>query len=210
MQNIAPASRSRVPEALFGAYVVLFTICAIHPFDREVWVAENLPILLIVVGLVTTARWFRFSDAAYVMMAVLVFLHTIGGHYTFERVPFDWVTDLFGFERNHYDRMAHFSVGFYAFAFAELLHRRRLVTTRWMVVVTPILAIFAIAAVYEIIEWLFAVGSDPTAGAAFLGSQGDIWDAQKDMLADGLGSIVATFLYLVLRRPRMSEGHDRE
>ncbi len=188
------------PYALFALYLTLFTVCAIRPYDRTVWFAENLPIVAIVATLVLTFRWYRFSNTAYLMMAVLVFLHTVGGHYTFELVPFDWVTDRLGFERNHYDRVAHFSVGFYAFACAELLERFRLVRGRWMVFLVPVMAIFTVAAIYEIIEWIFAVLSDPSAGAAFLGSQGDQWDAQKDMLADGLGAIAASVLYLVLRR----------
>ncbi len=200
MTNSSSASRF-FPHGLFVLYLALFTVCAIRPYDRTIWFAENLPIVLIVAALVLSFRWFRFSNTAYVMMAVLVFLHTIGGHYTFELVPFDWVTDSLGFERNHYDRVAHFSVGFYAFAFAELLERFKLVKGRWMVFLVPVMAIFTVAAVYEIIEWIFAVLSDPSAGAAFLGSQGDQWDAQKDMLADGLGAIAASALYLVLRRP---------
>ncbi len=191
-----------VPHGLFGLYLALFAVCAIQPFDRDVWIAENLPIVLIVAALVVSYRWFRFSNTAYLMMAVLVFLHTIGGHYTFERVPFQWVSDTFGFERNHYDRIAHFSVGFYAFAFAELLDRRKLIEARWLLFFVPVMFIFTVAAVYEIIEWLYAALSDPTAGAAFLGSQGDPWDAQKDMLADGLGAIVSAALYLFLRRKR--------
>jgi putative membrane protein len=189
-----------LPHGLLIAYLVLFTVCAIQPFDRAVWFAENLPIVLIVAILVVTSRWFRFSNASYLMVSVLIFMHTIGGHFTFERVPFDLVTETFDFERNHYDRVAHFSVGFYAFAFAELLDRKRLMSARWLLFLVPVMAIFTAAAVYEIIEWLFAVASDPNAGAAFLGSQGDQWDAQKDMLADGLGSIVAAGLYLIFRR----------
>ena len=199
--HTADASRRRLPALLLAAYLVLFAVLAVHPYDRGVWVAENLPIVLIVAALVVTWRWYRFSNTAYLLMAVLLFLHTVGGHYTFERVPFGWVTDAFGFARNHFDRVAHFSVGFYAFAAAELLDRRRWVTTRWLVVLVPVLAIFTVASVYEIIEWLYAAGADPAAGAAFLGSQGDPWDAQKDMLADGLGAIAAAFFYLVLRRP---------
>jgi len=188
-----------LPHGLFGLYLALFTVCAIRPF-REVWFAENLPIVLIVAALALTFRSFRFSNTAYLMMAVLVFLHTIGGHFTFERVPFQWVTDTFGFERNHFDRIAHFSVGFYAFAAAELLDRRKLIEARWLLFLVPVMFIFTVAAVYEIIEWIFAVLSDPAAGAAFLGSQGDPWDAQKDMLADGLGAITVSALYLLLRR----------
>jgi putative membrane protein len=200
MNSIERPTRRPVPTILLSAYLVLFVVCAIRPFDRAVWFAENLPIVIIVLALAITYRRFQFSNAAYLLMSVLIFLHTIGGHFTFERVPFDWVTDSFGFERNHYDRFAHFSVGFYAFAIAELLDRKSLVNARWMLFFTPVAAIFTVASVYEIIEWLFAVGSDPSAGAAFLGSQGDIWDAQKDMLADGLGAILTTGLYLSLRR----------
>lgn len=200
MKTASSAPARYFPHGLLGMYLVLFTACAVRPFDRAVWCAENLPIVLIVAALVLTYRRFRFSNTAYLMMVVLVFLHTIGGHFTFERAPFQWVTDGFGFERNHYDRMAHFSVGFYAFAMAELLDRRKLVEIRWLLFVVPVMAIFTVAAVYEIIEWIFAVLSDPSAGAAFLGSQGDTWDAQKDMLADGLGGIAASALYLLLRR----------
>lgn len=129
------------------------------------------------------------------MMLVLLVLHTIGGHYTFERVPFDWVTSAIGAQRNHYDRIAHFSVGFYAYGIAEVLYQRRLVNSRFLLLAFPILTIFTVAAGYELFEWIYAVSADPTAGIAVLGSQGDIWDAQKDMLSDGLGSMVATLVF---------------
>jgi putative membrane protein len=134
------------------------------------------------------------------MMSVLVYLHTVGGHFTFERVPFDFVTDLFGFERNHYDRVAHFSVGFYAYAIVEFLCVQKLSRSKWVISLFGIFAIFTVASGYEIIEWLYAAASDPEAGTAFLGSQGDVWDAQRDMLADGLGAIVAVGIYWLIRR----------
>ena len=190
----------RLPHALLFGYVALFVVCAIEPYDRATWLAENLPIVGIVAALVLLHRRFRFSNTAYVLMSVLVYMHTIGGHYTFERVPFGFVTDLFGFERNHYDRIAHFSVGFYAFPIAELLHQKRLVRSVRVLALFPIFAIFTVAAGYEIVEWIYAVLEGGESGAAFLGSQGDEWDAQKDMLADGLGAICATLLYLALHR----------
>ena len=115
------------PKALFAAYIVLFSILAIHPYSRDVWVAENLPIVGIALVLfVLYLRGVQFSNTAYALMAVLLFMHTIGGYYTFERVPFDWFNNFFGFERNMYDRVAHFTVGFYAYPFAEYILRKKL------------------------------------------------------------------------------------
>jgi putative membrane protein len=188
----------RLPFLLLAAYLLLFILLAIHPYDRTVWFAENLPIVLIVAALVLSRRWFAFSNTAYLMMAFLIFLHTVGGHYTFERVPFDWVTELFGFSRNHYDRMAHFTVGFYAYPLAELLLRKQLVASRFVLFFFPVCFILAVAGGYEIFEWRYAVSADPTAGAAVLGSQGDVWDAQKDMLADSLGSLAAIVLFSII------------
>lgn len=193
-------AQSRIPQVLLAAYVIWFAVLAVRPYDRGVWIAENAPIVMIVTLLVATARWFVFSPAAYLLMSVLVFLHTLGGHYTFERVPFDWVTRTFGFSRNNFDRMAHFSVGFYAYAICELLERRSLVTARWVAAVFAVCCIGTVALGYEIFEWAYAVWADPAAGAAVLGSQGDPWDAQKDMLADTLGAIAAAAAYLVAAR----------
>lgn len=151
--------------------------------------------------LILARRGVTFSNLAYSLMFVLIGLHTIVGHYTFALVPFGWVTDLFGFQRNNVDWMAHFSVGFYVFAVAEWLDRRRLVANRFLLFTYPVLTIASIAALYEIIGWLFAATAAPEAGLAYLGSQGDVWDAQKDMLADTLGALLATTLYFVLRRP---------
>ena len=184
----------------FGGYVMLFVVCAINPHDRAVWWAENIPILLIVGAIAWAGRHHTFSAASYVAMAFLVAMHTIGGHYTFERVPFDWVTNAFGFERNHYDRIAHFTVGFYAFPIAEILQRHRLVNTAWLLYLFPVFTIVTVAGLYEVLEWLYAVSADPTAGIAVLGSQGDIWDAQKDILADTLGAGFAIGVFRVLRR----------
>ncbi len=193
----------RFPLALQACYLAVFATCAVNPYDRTVWVAENVPIVLIVVAVALVSRWYRFSNTAYAMMTVLPILHTIGGHYTFELVPFGFVTDLFGFSRNHFDRVAHFTVGFYAYPLAELFLRRDLVRGWFLILALPVLVILAVAGAYEIFEWLYAVSADPAAGNAVLGSQGDVWDAQKDMLADTLGAIavVALFALVTYRRP---------
>lgn len=197
------ASLHSFPVVLFATYVLVFAGLGIAPYDRTVWWAENIPIVGIVLTLALLyARGVRLSNLAYVMMSVLLFLHTVGGHYTFERVPFGWVTRAFGFHRNHYDRIAHFSVGFYAFGIAEMLMTRRLVARTFIACSYGVFAIGTVAALYEIIEWIYAATEGGSAGAAFLGSQGDIWDAQKDMLADILGSLFAAGLYALVGRKR--------
>jgi putative membrane protein len=198
-----------IPLSLLALYGVVFTVCAIAPYDRAVWWAENIPVLLVVGALTWLAPKHRFSDTSYVLMSVFILLHTIGGHYTFARVPFDWVTDLFGFERNHYDRLAHFSVGFYAYPIAEVLMTRRLVRTRWIVALFPVFAIAAVAGMYEVFEWQYAVHASAGAGTAVLGSQGDIWDAQKDILADIFGAILVIMLFFYRHRSELLSLHER-
>lgn len=189
--------RLRLPHYLLIAYLLLFIICAINPYDRAVRWAENIPVMITVVLLVITYKKFQFSNTAYVLMSLWIFMHTIGGHYTFERVPFDWFTDLFWFERNMYDRIAHYIIGFYAYPLVEYLDRKQLVNRSWVLYCFGIFAIFTLASVYEIIERRYAATAWGEQGIAFLGSQGDIWDAQKDMLADGLWAVTSAALYWV-------------
>ncbi len=199
MQKTSP-----VLFTLLVIYGVLFSILAISPVDRPTWFVENLTVwILIAVILILYARNIRFSNVAYLFTFVLIYLHTIGGHYTFALVPFDFVTNLFGFERNHFDRIAHFSVGFYAFPIAEWLYTKRLVANRFLLFTYPVFVIGMVALSYEVIEWIYAALANPEAGIAYLGSQGDIWDAQKDMLADTLGALVATGVFFFTRKPKL-------
>lgn len=191
-------------KLLLIGYLFLFVWAAINPFDRADWWAENVPIAMIVAGLVIMYfKKIRFTPLSYILMAVLLYMHTIGGHYTFERVPFDWFTNLFGFQRNHYDRIAHFSVGFYAYPIAELLTLKQAVKSKAVLFLFPIFTIAFVAMGYELVEWIFAVTNGGNAGINFLGSQGDIWDAQKDMLADTLGGILLTLIYFWHKKPKL-------
>ncbi|HEY5673800.1 MAG TPA: DUF2238 domain-containing protein [Malonomonas sp.] len=193
------------PHILATVFILFFIALGIDPVSREVWIAEVIPVVLVFILLLLTYNKFRFSNLSYALLAFWMFWHTVGGHYTFANVPFGFVTDLFGFERNHFDRIGHFSVGFYAYPLIELVTRKR-----WS---GPVLASFlgvffimSVAAGYEIIEWWFAVVAGGDAGIEFLGSQGDIWDAQKDMLADTLGALAVTALFWRVRPDRRSTG----
>jgi putative membrane protein len=186
------------PHILLGAYIIEFFVLAIGPTDRAVWWTENLTVMPIAVILVVLyMRGVRFSNISYALMSVLLYMHTYGGHYTFALAPFDWFNTMFGFERNMYDRVAHMTVGFYAYPIIEATLRYKVVTRKWFAYLAAFAIIPAIAALYEIFEWQYAISADPTAGIAVLGSQGDIWDAQKDMLMDSLGGVIAVALYIV-------------
>ncbi len=186
---------------LLGIYGVLFVVLAINPIDRQTWFVENLTVWIILAVILWLFFFkIRFSKTALAFMFVLIYLHTIGGHYTFSQVPFDWVTDTFNFSRNHFDRMAHFTVGFYAFAIAEWLFVRKLVNSKFLLFTYPIFLIATIAMSYELVEWIYAAKSNAADAAAYLGSQGDIWDAQKDMLADTLGAVFATIVFFCVNK----------
>jgi len=187
--------QNRIPLALALVFIVFWTFWAINPFDRAVWFAENLPVMGVFIALVSTYTRFRFSNLAYLLMAFWMFWHTVGGHYTFERVPFDWVTNFFGWERNHFDRIGHFSIGLWSYPIAELMSRMGWIARTVPLLLFALFSIMALAAGYEIIEWWYAALEGGDAGAAFLGSQGDIWDAQKDMLMDTLGALAGLIIF---------------
>jgi putative membrane protein len=203
MSHAASSGRADrlVPTVLLVGYIALFIWGAIGPYDRATWWAENIPIVGVVAALVVLyLRGIRFSPLAYVFMAMLPYWHTVGGHYTFERVPFDWFNRAFGFERNMYDRVGHFSVGFFAFGILEYLLARRAMS-RTLACLFALFAIAFVAMSYELIEWAYAAyGGNAQAGANFLGSQGDIWDAQKDMLMDTLGAVMAVMVFFATQR----------
>ncbi|MFC0309572.1 DUF2238 domain-containing protein [Gallibacterium trehalosifermentans] len=191
-------SKSVLPMtlALFIAGLMIWSY--LQPYSQDVWLAEMIPVIAVFLLLIITYPKFQFSLFAYVLMSGWLVLHTIGAHYTFELVPFSWGSQLLsgwlGEGRNHFDRVAHYIIGFYSFPIAELLVRKG-----WANAITAglfgLFSIMSIAAAYEIIEWQYAVREGGEAGIAFLGSQGDVWDAQKDMLADTLGALTALILF---------------
>lgn len=195
----------RLPNYLLIFYLIVFGVCGISPYDRGVWVAENIPIILLVGVLIVISKYHTYSKMSCWLMLFLPVLHTIGGHFTFERVPFNLVTEFFEFERNHYDRIAHFSVGFYAYPIAEYVKERSLILSKPLAGLFAITCIFTVASLYEIFEWWYALSASAEAGLAVLGSQGDIWDAQKDMLADGSGAVFVIIIYFIQSNRKNSQ-----
>ncbi len=183
------------PHILLGVYIIEFILLGISPYSRDVWWAENLPIVGVVLFLVILyIRGIRFSNLGYLLMAILPYIHTIGGHYTFELVPFDWFNNFFGFERNMFDRVGHFTTGFFAYGLMEYVIRYKKVSSTFWAFFLSVCFIGTLAMAYELIEWQYAEIAGGQAGQAFLGSQGDIWDAQKDMLMDTIGALFVSTL----------------
>jgi len=185
---------------LSGLLSLVIAWSAWRPVEWGVWWMEMAWVLGVFALLALTYRRFRFSNLAYGIVFIWLALHTIGAHYTFEHVPCDWLKSLLGSERNHYDRIAHYCVGLNSFMIAEFAYRKRWMTNVVVAAVFGVLAIMATAAAWEIIEWIVAVWDGGPDGLAFLGSQGDVWDAQKDMLCDTLGAMTAAVLFIVWQR----------
>ena len=98
-------------------------------------------------------------------------------------------------------------VGFFAYPVLEYIEEHRLIKGRFFAAFMVVMGVFGFAAIFELIEWLYAEFSSPASGSAFLGSQGDIWDAQKDMLCDGLGAITTTIFYALVKR-KVNRGEE--
>ncbi|WP_274023588.1 DUF2238 domain-containing protein [Vibrio parahaemolyticus] len=180
-------------------YAIVFLFSALEPSSRAVWFAEIIPAIGILIAIWAILIRYQFSNTAYLLMFIWLCLHTIGAKYTFAEVPFDWFNNLIGSERNNFDRVAHFAIGLYAYPIAEYLIRNKKFNPTfscWF----ALFAIMSLAAGYEIIEWWYAELAGGDEGIAFLGSQGDIWDAQKDMLCDTTGAILSLFLMSAQRR----------
>lgn len=181
----------REPAVLLGAAIIALAVSGIGAYERGTWFMEVFPILLAAPLLVATRRSFPLTP----LVCRLLFLHAlilvVGGHYTYARVPLGaWVQEALGLARNHYDRLGHFAQGFVPALVAReiLLRKTPLRRGGWLFFLVTCVCL-AISAVYELIEWSTAAATG-SAADAFLGTQGDPWDTQKDMLFAGIGAIV--------------------
>jgi len=187
---------------LFWIAVAWSAIAPLNPTDY--WIEIATPVGGFAL-LAATLRRFRFTSLAYTLIFLEGLVLVVGAHYTHERVPlFDWIRDALDLQRNHYDRFAHFCVGFLLVVpVREMLRRTSPLRGRYLAVMS-VVSILAFAAFYEISEWWIAALASPETGAAYLGSQGDPWDAQKDMLLDWIGA-TAGVLALTHRHERQLE-----
>ncbi len=185
--------------SLFIAFVTVWIWAAIDPIFPHDWLLENYLVFIFVPIIILSGYYFRLSNVSYTLITLFMILHVIGSHYTYAHVPFGFqLQDWFNADRNMYDRLVHFTFGFLlAYPMREVFMRLAHVRGFWSYYL-PLDITLSFSALYEVIEWLVAVKVNPEAGIAFLGSQGDIWDAQKDMMAAGIGAILAMFIIAVI------------
>lgn len=190
-------------QAVALAYAAVWIVTAIRPFDRHDWLLENLLVVGLVMVLVATYRAFPLSDLSYLLIAVFMTLHAVGAHYTYAQVPLGfWMQSAFGLTRNHFDRIVHFSFGLLmAYPIREVFLRVANTRGFWAYYL-PLDVTLAFSALYEIVEMVIASMVAPGTGDAWLGTQGDVWDPQKDMGLAALGALLCMCLTALIRRLR--------
>jgi putative membrane protein len=182
----------RSPSAvLTGWYVLLWMAMAISPADRHNWMLASLIPALLVGALVAGRRALPLTGVSYAMIGAFLTLHTVGAHYTYARMPLgDELAMLLGNGRNDYDRVVHFAFGLLLASPIRDLFVRVANARGFLRYYLPVMTIVGLSGLWEILESWVAQLVSPELGAAYLGSQGDIWDAQKDMAAALYGALL--------------------
>lgn len=197
----AESGSDRLQLGLLFSYGVFWIWLAIEPLNRRDWLLENLLAFAAVALLVLTHRRFRFSPLSYCLIALFMMLHAIGAHYTYAEVPFGfWLKDLFVLSRNPFDRIVHFAYGaLLVYPVRELLARLAGVRGFWSYYLS-VSAILAQSGLFEVVEGVVAVLVSPELGSTYLGTQGDEWDAQKDMASAFAGALLAMALTFTISK----------
>jgi putative membrane protein len=203
---VAPLARNRFLQVLLTVYGAVWIVLAIAPSYRSDWLLENLLVFAFAAALAATHRRFVFSNLSWLLIALFLALHAVGAHSTYSETPIGfWLQDVFGWSRNHYDRVVHFAFG------ALLTYPMREIALRslrprplwgWLL---PFLAALSASCAYELIEAWVAWTVSPELGTAYLGTQGDEWDAQRDMTCAFSGAVFALLATAVYRR---ATGHE--
>ena len=188
-------------KAILAIYTIVWVLTAIGPKYPSDWLLENLLVFAFVPVLAFTWRRFRFSDFSYFCMALFLALHAYGAHYTYAEAELGYrLQEWFGWSRNHYDRIVHFSFGLLMTYPIREIVQRKLRGRRFWASFIPLMVALGISSSYEIVESWVARLVSPELGTAYLGTQGDEWDAQKDMALAGAGAALALILAVGCRR----------
>ncbi len=176
-------------QFVYILYVAIWIIMAINPKYPQDWLLENVLIFIFFPFVVWMDKKHSYTLLSVVLLLIFSSLHSLGSHYTYaEMEHFNVITQFFGFERNHFDRLVHFLFGLLVFRMMfEMISP--FATTVKSALLFTFTMIVSISTFYEILEWAAATILHPELGTAFLGTQGDVWDAQKDTISAILGAL---------------------
>ncbi len=187
-------------------FIVSWVWAAINPLHPNDWILENILVVLFVPFVFWASRYFLFSNTSHALVRLFLILHVVGSHYTYAEVPFgvrlgEWL----GSERNMYDRLVHLLFGVvFVYPLFEYL-QNKLYLKGFFIYFVSCMTLSAFAGFYEVIEWIAASLVDPESGDAFLGTQGDIWDAQKDMVLAMCGALVSLMILALKPKEKFGE-----
>ncbi|HBS61336.1 MAG TPA: DUF2238 domain-containing protein [Stenotrophomonas sp.] len=197
-------------------YAGCWLLAAVEPYHRRDWLLENL-LAFAAVPYLVVQQWRRpFRPGTNALLLIFLCLHAVGAHFTYAEVPYDaWaqklvggtISDVFHWNRNHFDRLVHFAYGALVVPAAKELYARHMVAGELTLNLIAVQFIIATSAAYELIEWGAALVVDQDLGMAYLGIQGDVWDAHKDVLLASVGAIVSVVAVSV-RRGRRAHGRS--
>jgi len=191
-------------------YAITWIVTAIDPVKRSGWLLEILLVFGCVSVLIFTYRRLPFSDASYTLIFLFLVMHTVGAHYTYAEVPFGYyLKETLHLERNHFDRIVHFSFGIMAYPIQEIFVRVTKARGIWALLL-PLAITISFSGFFEIIEAVIATLVNPELGTAYLGLQGDVWDAQKDMALAIIGAALAVgFGYKPVQRELLNQENQK-
>lgn len=197
---------ARFASTLLAVFLIIFIVLAINPATRTDWLLENAISVLALAWLIWSYRRIPLSNLACALLFVFGVLHEIGAHYQYSDVPYEqWFASvsggrsldaMLGFERNQYDRLVHFMYGLLITPVAAEVIAARVRLRGFWLFLFPVTFMMSHALIYELIEWFAASVFAEDVGQAYLGTQGDIWDAQKDMFLATIGSLIAQPLWM--------------
>jgi putative membrane protein len=190
---------------LLKIYLIVFFITWLYTFlfttDLANWWTENMLTILFLILMFSTYRKFKFSDLSYTMMFIFMMMHIYGAMYTYAENPGGyWLKDVFELERNPYDRIVHLGFGLLLSYPMRDYFKNWFNWPNWVCWVLPVEITMSLSGAYELIEWLVAAIFFPAQGPAYLGSQGDPWDAQKDMGLAIIGAIIVLVITALAKR----------
>jgi putative membrane protein len=180
-------------------------IVAIDPIDTKDWLLENILVVIALPVLWKVNKHYPLSKLAFTFIFIFLFLHEIGSHYTYALVPYkEWFQNYLGIDlgegRNHYDRLVHFLYGFLLTLPLREVLVQRFHVKKFLSYFIPVDLIMSTSMIYELIEWAVAIQFGGELGQNYLGTQGDVWDAHKDMGLASLGSIFIMLSFILLKR----------